>query len=730
MKLSYSEVRGKKTNTSYPYVYDVQNEDDLKKAAAYDHVCAVYNDGYNQRKKLIKGYRSNKTFQYSDCLPFDCDNVSDNPLVDDLKESEWKTPKDVALAFPGVEFYIVYSQNHMKEKGGKKPRPKFHVYFPLSRKITNSKEYNNLKKIVRAKFPAFDDKALDAARFYFGVENPTVEYFKGNITIDDFVNQRQTEIAEGARNSTLSHFAGIVLKKYGDSDGKAYTAFIEKANCCMPPLDDEELNTIWNSALGFYNEIKSKEDYISPSEYNSMEFMDYLIPSDFTDVGQAKAFLEEYKDRVAYVKGIGFIYYNGKVWKEDEILVQRAVQNFTRKQLSLAWKMMNEAETDEDDDKANAFYKFVLSRRKSSNIKAAMHEIKPMVLLDVGKLDADGLILNTPDGIVDLKTGEMREHNPKDYCTKITAVSPSDEGMDEFKNFLKKFTKGDKELEHYLQLESGMELIGGVYSENAVIETGPGGNGKSTYNNSKHYVMGDYAGVLSAEVLTTNCRKNKSPEYAELRGKRFVIAAELQEGTRLDTAALKNLCSTDPIKAEKKFEAPFSFIPTHTTVLYTNHLPKVGTVDKGTWDRIVVIPLTANFRGMKDEIKNYADVLFKHSGGAILKWMIEGAKLYIENDFKIDMPECVSSAIAEYKSENDWLSHFIDECCETGTGFTQRAGELYEAYRAYCEKMGEYKRSSSDFKYALSLMGLVNKKTMKGALWYGIRLKEEYKTGF
>lgn len=176
-------------------------------------------------------------------------------------------------------------------------------------------------------------------------------------------------------------------------------------------------------------------------------------------------------------------------------------------------------------------------------------------------------------------------------------------------------------------------------------------------------MLGDYAGSLSAETLTVNCRKNKSPEYAELRGKRLVIAAELEEGMRLDTAIVKQLCSTDPIQAEKKYKDPFSFIPSHSTVLYTNHLPKVGTTDNGTWDRLVVVPFNARFRGRHGEVMNYTEHLVKHCGGAILTWIIEGAHRFITANYHIAQPECVTKAIADYRFDNDWLNTFIEECC-------------------------------------------------------------------
>ena len=240
-------------------------------------------------------------------------------------------------------------------------------------------------------------------------------------------------------------------------------------------------------------------------------------------------------------------------------------------------------------------------------------------------------------------------------------------------------------------------------------------------------MLGDYAGTMSAEILTMSYKKsNKGPEYAELRGKRLVIAAELQEGTRLDTAALKNICSTDQVQAEKKFEPPFNFKPTHTTVLYTNHLPKVGTTDKGTWDRIVVVPLVAQFRNTSGEIKNYADLLFKRCGGAILKWIIEGAKKFIDGEYKIEKPKCVLDAINEYHEENDWLMHFLQECCQTDPKGTVAGRELYDAYRLYCDRVGEYKRGNADFKHAVLEKGFDVKKTNKGAVYFGISLKDEF----
>lgn len=130
-----------------------------------------------------------------------------------------------------------------------------------------------------------------------------------------------------------------------------------------------------------------------------------------------------------------------------------------------------------------------------------------------------------------------------------------------------------------------------------------------------------------------NCKRNVKPEMAELKGKRLIIASELEEGTRLNTGMVKQLCSVDAIEAEKKYKDPFHFDPSHMLVLYTNHLPKVTANDDGTWRRLIVIPFNAKIKG-KSDIKNFSDYLFENAGPAILSWIIEGAETAIKRGSK------------------------------------------------------------------------------------------------
>lgn len=371
---------------------------------------------------------------------------------------------------------------------------------------------------------------------------------------------------------------------------------------------------------------------------------------------------------------------------------------------------------------ARAYLKFVQQQRNAGGIKAALSEAAHMVTVGVDELDADPFLLNTPDGVIDLRTGQTRPNDPSYRCTKRTAAAPSDAGAALWAAFVDRFACGDRELVEYLQQVAGMAAVGRVYTEALLIAYGAGGNGKSTFFNTLARVLGDYAGALSADVLTSSANKNAGPELAELRGRRLVIAAELEEGRRLDTSILKRISSTDPITANPKYRDPFQFIPSHTPVLYTNFLPRVGSSDAGTWSRLVVIPCRASFRGQRGEVKDYCSFLVENAGGAVLAWMVEGARRFIASGCTLTPPQCVRDEVEAYRAENDWLSQFIAEQCEVGKDFTVKASDLQLAYRTYCDESGEYCRRSNDFKTALEAAGFKWHKGKLGATYTGLKL--------
>lgn len=732
---------GSRSNCVYPNPVTVTDADTMRQAAAFDHVCAAYK----------QNYRSVDNFLKADCLPMDCDNDhSDDP-------DDWLTPFDVAMDFPGVGMIFVYSRSHMKQKGKRGPRPRFHVYF-ICTETTNSEIYSSWKDRLIADYPYFDDGAKDSTRFLFGVKNAVVEVYDGEITIDEFLadsfaewDAAQGQIPEGSRNKTMSHYAGRIIKRLGNTE-EAHKQFLKEAEKCSPPLDDAELAGIWGSAVKFGAKVAAQEGYIPPEQYNQ-DFL--LMPEDFSDVGQAIVLSREYMDRLRFSPATDYIVFNGSFWEESQPNAQGIAQELTARQLEEAeteiqrcmkemsengaWAMLaamgakkamaafSEAQrrSFEKYERAETYRKYAIKHRDTKYISAALKEARPMIQIEQRVLDADEFLLNLPSGTCDLRTGAVREHNAQDYITKQTAVDPSGDGMDVWEDALRTFFQGDADLIRYVQEIVGLAAIGKVYIEALVIAYGEGRNGKSTFWNTIARVLGTYSGNMSADTLTVGCKRNVKPELAEAKGKRMIIAAELEEGMRLNTSNVKQLCSTDEIYAEKKYKAPFSYVPTHTLVLYTNHLPRVGAIDQGTWRRLIVIPFNAKIEG-KADIKNYSDFLFKMAGGAVLQWIIEGAKRVIAGDYKIVQPRVVQAAIQKYKENNDWLSHFLDDCCEIDPSYEAKSGEVYNTYRSYCNQMGEYARSTTDFYTAIEAADFTRHKTKKGMLIRGFRLKAEF----
>lgn len=450
-----------------------------------------------------------------------------------------------------------------------------------------------------------------------------------------------------------------------------------------------------------------------------------LKPSDFSDIGQAKIFVQENKEKLLFTYATGYMFFNGSYWEDGKIHSQRLVHELTERQLADVKinikKLTEQAMLDSNQKeiilnylaKLQLYEKFIISCRNSNRIKATLNESIPNLA-----------IMNMPSGTYNLKTSELQPHSPTDYITKQTAVDISDVGFDIWITCLQTIFQNDTELISYFQEILGLILIGEVKVESLIICQGDGSNGKTTLWNVISRVLGDYCGTISADTLTANCRRNIKPELAELQGKRLVVAPELEEGVRLSTSTLKQICSRDKITAEKKFKDPFAFKPSHQIVLYTNPLPNVGSIDEGTWRRIILIPFNARFSG-DNEIKNYEEYLFNNAGGAILKWMVEGSKKCIDNDFKLHSPAAVTNAINNYRYETDWLAQFIEDCCDVDTTASVSSSELFRTYSAYCFSIHEFTHRQKDFNAALKLKGFIKKKTNKCNVFLGIKLKSD-----
>ena len=717
-------------NTFYPNRNEIDTKEKIDPSIfAHDYVGGEFKDHT----------RSGLNFVKTDCLLIDIDNDhSENP-------SEWFDKDDVENVLKGVPHVIHYSRNHMADKQVKKDngtivikprRPKMHILIAIN-ETDKKEEYDKLINRLEKYLPIIDKKAKDVAHFFFGTDNPKVEVIDGHMPLNELLDELDfdnydsgdDEIPEGERNGTMHRYAVKVLKRYGDTD-EAKTLFDEKASHCNPLLEDFELKSIWTSATRFYKKvILADPTYKKPDDYDDGN--DYR-PTDQSDVGQARLIQKYFSNELKYSAATLNIIYRNNKWVESEAGAQAVAQELTERQLRQAEHLIiqnykkcqelnsfaivanckkSEIETVLSKDQKEAYHgylealkfkEYVIKRRFSHYITATLKEVRPMVEIDSMMLDANPFLLNTPGGVYDLREGikGLREHRAEDLITKMTSVSPSLKGKEKWLKSINTIFGGNQELIDYVQEMCGLALFGKVYVESCIIAYGEGGNGKSTFFNSISNVLGDYYGSIASDVLTTSIKRDKQADLAELRGKRLVIAAETKAGDRLDESTIKRMCSTDKINACKKYKDPFDFTPSHTLVIYTNNLPKVATVDDGTWRRIIVIPFKHKFIG-KEDIKNYAEVLVEEAGEYILYWLIEGAKKAYDHGFHIEPPEEVVEAVEGYKEQSDTVALFIDEKCDASDpNATCPSGELYAKYRNYCFQVGEPAKSTTDF-YAI-----------------------------
>ena len=260
----YSDCCSNDKNCYYRNTGVSNSTEELKKFFSNDHTFIQFKNNYRKKDNFI----------CADVVTLDCDNDHSDD------EKEWIYPENIESLFPNVPCLIYTSRNHMKQKGDKSPRPRFHVVFPVC-KFVNVEEYTGFTKKVQKAFTFFDDNALDGARFFYGNPETEVTVIEGTTLLNDFIvdeaeNDGFTDddfaklgeiIPEGSRNSTMSKFAAKVLKRFGDTQ-EAYECFMSKSQQCVPLLDKSELKTIWNSAKKLYKKISSQPDYIPPKEYN------------------------------------------------------------------------------------------------------------------------------------------------------------------------------------------------------------------------------------------------------------------------------------------------------------------------------------------------------------------------------------------------------------------------------------------------------------------------------
>ena len=443
-------------------------------------------------------------------------------------------------------------------------------------------------------------------------------------------------------------------------------------------------------------------------EYSNIETKKFSL----SDVGNSERLVHYYGDQIRYNHTAKMWHiWNGKQWAEDEL---NKVNEFSKE---LSRKITKEAELSKGDEEGR-YLKWALASMNEDRIRKAINLAKSdqAVAVTQRKFDSDHLLLNLNNGILNLETLELENHNPEKYLSKLAPVDYSkDAECPKFIDFLNRIFDNNQPVIQFLQKALAYSLTGKTGERCFFVLWGNGANGKTTLLNIIHYIMGDYATVTP---VSTFMRKRDSipNDLAALHSVRFVSASEGENKRRLNASLVKQISGGDPIKARFLHQEYFTFIPQFKVFLATNYKPSLSGSDDAIWDRVKLIPFTVTIPPEERKPDYYQELLEEAPG--ILNWLISGLEAYYEKG--IVAPEDVVKATDVYRQESDELNEFLEECCIVGDEYEAKSSDLYKAYKSWCEGNGLNHESIKNFSQLLIKKNFENVRKKKGKFWQGI----------
>lgn len=442
------------------------------------------------------------------------------------------------------------------------------------------------------------------------------------------------------------------------------------------------------------------------------------------DTGNAERFLDIFGKELRYnYTNRQWMYYDGRRWCDD---TTNRVKAYADKFIIEMNKQLLKDCNPDDSDMLKAIQKHIKNARSSKGKAAFIKEAEHMSPLENNDLDKDTFIFNTPNGVLDMKSGEFLQHDSDMFLSKISYTEYTDKtDCPQWHDFLNVIFKGDKELIRYIQKAVGYSLSGSTAEQVAFFLYGTGGNGKGVFIETIAHIAGSYSSNIQADSLmvkSSAASGQANSDIARLVGARFVTSSEPNEGVKLNEGLIKQLTGEDRVTARRLYGNEFEFRPQFKIWLSTNHKPIIRGTDNGIWRRMRLIPFEVQIPEEKQD-RNLKYKLLKETPG-ILKWAIDGFLMYLKEGLKV--PNCIKQATAEYRNEMDVVTAFLDSCTEVKPMGEVTASGLYRAYNEWAKENNEYIMSNRKFGAEVSKKYDKVRKS-QGQVYTGLQLTPTYK---
>lgn len=436
-----------------------------------------------------------------------------------------------------------------------------------------------------------------------------------------------------------------------------------------------------------------------------------------TDAGNGVRFANRHAHHARFVvEWKKWIVWTGTHWAQDQIQVRRM-------SLDTAKSIFEEANAASDKQTAaalRAWGRQTLSNTGLYNILKAA-EFLPGIPIHAEELDKDRNLIACPNGTVDLRTRELKEPDANDFLTRLCQTPYNkDATAPLWCKTVSEVMNNDQELTEFFQLAVGYAFSGACTEQGLFICYGVGANGKSTVLNTLQNVLGEqHVCNVPSEILLLKQGQSHPTGLTIMHGKRLALSVEPEMNRTLAEGLIKSLTGGDKISARRMGEDFWEYMPTHTIFLLTNHKPAIRGTDNGIWRRIWPIPFNVVFQNPDKLLMEKLKAEYE----GILAWLVDGASAYLNVPEAFELPKACQEFKDAYRSEEDRLGNFIDDCIERDANSREIQTKIWSIYQMWCADQSEETVGKQSFNKMMDERGFPQVKSNSKRYRVGMKLK-------
>lgn len=445
-----------------------------------------------------------------------------------------------------------------------------------------------------------------------------------------------------------------------------------------------------------------------------------------------------------YARGLGWMHYDGSRWVDTgEAVVVEEIRQWAIGHWS---DVTEEYKTDQSSDvKARmAGWRQVLT---SGRLKALASLSRGPLHAEATEFDKHPDLLNCPNGVVDLVTGELMDPDPAYRMTKVTGV-PYDPDADDA-DFRKALCALPDDVQGWYRSRIGQAFTGYMAPDDRMlVQQGSGENGKSTLAVPITRAAGSYHVLVSDRVILGNTDQHPT-ELMDLMGARVALMEETPEARQLNVQQLKKVVGTPQVTARRIRQDPVTFDASHSLFVNTNFAPAVVETDHATWRRLSLVKFPYTFRRRQEDVTGPMDRLGdaglrercmtrEEPARAALAWAVAGAVEWYANGRQFgELPERVVSDTRGWRRDGDQIMAFAEERLEFGEGYDVKAMDVFQEFGQWLGTMAAKQWSVKLFKSRFNGHDVMVDKRVterrdrtRGVLWEGVRIAPRERESF